>query len=146
MFEPMNVESSLRLHYASVRDRLGRRIEPVKRVKIEPSPPLKPRDIIVVTNDVLGGRVPEYMSEAARLIMGNEERANIIRSVCATTGITLSEIIGRSRRKPVVEARHEVWVRLYMSGTIPYRISRLFGVDHSAIANAIHKFEREDWA
>lgn len=139
MFEPMNVESSLRLHYASVRDRLGKRIDPAKRVKLDPQPELKPRDIIVLTNDVLGGRVPEHMSDAARLIMADEVRADVVRAVCAETGVTLAEIIGKSRRRKVMEARHAVWVRLNAAGTIPYRLARLFSVDHTSIYNAIDR-------
>lgn len=129
-------------HYASVRSRLGMvNTSSVVRGLVR----VKPRDIIatVAPKVAVLGSVPDEMREKARIIMGDETRANIIRTVCAETGIGLGLILSKSRRRDIVFARHSIWVRCFMAGQVPNRIAKLFGVDHSALANAIDKFKAE---
>jgi len=54
-------------------------------------------------------------------------------------GIPIKDIVGRCRRRDIVQARHAVWRTLNVCGYGYRRIARKFGVDVAAVARAVKK-------
>lgn len=65
----------------------------------------------------------------------------VVRRVSRATGVTVSQIRGRSRRKPIVRARHAAWSLLDRLGWSIAGIAREFGVDHTSVLHALSKPE-----
>ena len=59
---------------------------------------------------------------------------HIIAEVARETGISVSDIMGRSRKYPIAKARHEAMKRVRAELGYSYpQIDRMFGRDHSSI-------------
>lgn len=53
--------------------------------------------------------------------------------------VTLDDMLGRSRLKPHVDARHALWTELYpVLGSYP-AVARLFEVNHVSVLRALRK-------
>ena len=64
----------------------------------------------------------------------------LAREVCTSRGVLLREVLGASRSRSVVRARHELWWRIRHLPDRCYsspEIGRLFGRDHSTILAGI---------
>jgi len=65
--------------------------------------------------------------------------ASVVHDVSIFTGVTPAQIFGRSRRKTIVAARHEVWARLHRLGWSLSALGRAFDRDHTTILAALSK-------
>lgn len=59
--------------------------------------------------------------------------------IAAKFGVTLDEVMDKTREKPVVQARHAIWAQLRHRGYSYPRIGSIFGVDHSTVISAVRK-------
>ena len=58
-------------------------------------------------------------------------------------GATLDDVLGRDRRPRLVAARHACWFVLYDHATLRFSfpdIGELWGVDHTTVMSAVHRY------
>lgn len=138
--------AALRQHYAEVRNRLHRPlpkpqpvIAKVDQVEAPPPPPVVipfegPRDVLQLStkrpqSTRLQG-MPVCPPEAAWLVL----------EVLEKHGLVWGSVVGSARFRPIVECRHEVWLRLHEElGWAFARIGRFCGKDHTTILHAWQK-------
>lgn len=63
-------------------------------------------------------------------------------SVAESFGVTSEEVLGRSRRWPIPDARHELMTRLWEGGMPFAAIGRLLDRDHSTVMAGVAKVLR----
>ena len=69
----------------------------------------------------------------------------LAKEVCASRGVLLHELLGATRSRSVVRARHELWWRVRHHPDRCYslpEIGRLFGKDHTTILAGIEAHAR----
>ena len=84
----------------------------------------------------------EDVDERAQLVLRNLDEAGLgsmLELVAARYGVRPSDIAGRSKKKSVVAARHELWLAIYRArGKSATEIGDLFGgVEHTSILHGI---------
>ena len=63
--------------------------------------------------------------------------------ICKAADITHEELYSRERSRPLVDARHAVWLLLYEHVGYSYNdIARLYGKDHTTIAHGVRRIKR----
>lgn len=82
----------------------------------------------------------DFADAAAIRIPGQRFRA-VLTEVSEATGISISRILGRSRVRPVVEARQLVCHVLYRHGMSYPQIGRLINRDHTTVLHAVRAVE-----
>jgi chromosomal replication initiation ATPase DnaA len=73
---------------------------------------------------------------------------DIVNEVCATHGLKIDAVSSRRRRRRYVEARQEIFYRLFALGA-PYssvRIGAYFGFDYTSVLYAIASYQRRTGA
>ena len=66
----------------------------------------------------------------------------MIARFCEETGFSRAQISGPQRRQPLVEARHELFRRLYATGRLSLsQIGRMFDKHHSTVLHGIRQAE-----
>jgi chromosomal replication initiation ATPase DnaA len=81
---------------------------------------------------------------SVRLIIEDLDRRDALelaRAVAQKHGVSLNDVLGRSRRSTPTRARHELWARLY-DEAIPTlsALGRVFERDHATIRAGILKY------
>jgi len=67
-----------------------------------------------------------------------DQADGIVTAVALRTRVPEAEILGRSRRHPIIQARHEVWRRMRDELKWSYpMIGKRFGVDHTTVMSAL---------
>lgn len=133
-----SVETSLRARVVEVRRRLmgsvpaiaPKRAPVVRTVLVD-----APKKRLTVRSDETLALEAELRKPAAPSF-----RRRIMLEVCEKHGITFGQLVGQSRAKVVVSARHEAWFRLYQeSASSSVEIGRLTLHDHATVLYGIKK-------
>jgi chromosomal replication initiation ATPase DnaA len=76
--------------------------------------------------------------------LDRRDALELARSVAEKHGVTLADLLGRSRKARPTRARHELWSRLY-DDAIPTlsALGRVFERDHTTIRAGVRKHARE---
>ena len=123
-------KAEMSAHYAGVRARLGAAAlqarAPVRRA-------VRERDFILVQLDPL---------DESPLALRSKWK-QIVTEVCEKHKIGRVEILSRTRRYPVVHARHEAMWRMRNETTLslPEIAKRLGGLDHTTVLHGIRRHE-----
>lgn len=72
-----------------------------------------------------------------------ERRKMIIAQVCERRGVSVEEVLGRSRFKRICSARKEAYVRLREENLSYPTIGKMFGRDHTTVIDGVKRHERE---
>lgn len=67
--------------------------------------------------------------------------AALAKKIAAQHCVDFAELMSRSRRRPVVRARHELMWKLRQAGLSYPRIARALAVDHTGVIYGVHKHE-----
>lgn len=143
----LGYEASLKAHYAEVQARLYGR-NAAARVKLHPDvrslpAPVAPVDELDEPREVQGP--PHLVNDPthARLPPVPLWR-RIVREVCQQRHVTFPQIIGDSRTRHIVAARHEACYRLSHETTMSYSEigRRLGGRDHTTIIHGTQMHEK----
>lgn len=158
MIDVLSTEADQRAHYAQVRARLYGPA-PIMRLPLQTSAPVpakrrekpiqKPK-AAEVTPDIVSGPVRDFMFVCRTVTPGrggywNQKYAEtIIRETAALRGISLEQIMGRSRYREVTAARFEIYHRLSVElGYSLPMIGKTLGRDHTGVLHGIRKHQRE---
>lgn len=134
----MSYEQELKFHYAQVKARLNQKAPPISysksyeialEIKKEPSPEVAKEPVH-----------PTMYSRKLRTLLAMPTVDNILKGVIEKTGIYGDEIIGRSRSKAIVSARHMLMLELNEAGLSKSNIGRLLGLDHTTVGTAIRNY------
>jgi chromosomal replication initiation ATPase DnaA len=122
-------KAELSAHYAGVRSRLGvtRNVKPLSAAK----PIVRERDFILVQLDPL--------DETPMMLRSRWKQ--IVTEVCEKHKIGRVEVMSRTRRYAVVNARHEAMWRMRAETTmsLPEIGKRLGGFDHTTVLHGVRK-------
>lgn len=58
---------------------------------------------------------------------------------CKLTGTSPADILGRSRKREIVDARHLYWLLLRNSGLTYQAIARMSGKHHATVINGVRR-------
>jgi chromosomal replication initiation ATPase DnaA len=72
-----------------------------------------------------------------------ERRQMKIREICERRGVSVAEVMGRSRYKNVCSARKEVYAMLRDESLSYPVIGRMFGRDHTTVVDGVRRYEHE---
>ena len=73
-----------------------------------------------------------------------EKRMLVVARVADVYGVTLTEVMGRSRRRPIVSARHAAMRAVSAEfGDSSAEIGRLFNRDHTTVLHALDALNRD---
>lgn len=134
----MSYEQELKSHYEQVKARLNPKAPPISysksyeialEIKKEPSPEAVKEPVH-----------PKMYSRKLRTLLAMPTVGNILKGVIKKTGIYGDEIIGRSRSKAIVSARHMLMLELNEAGLSQSNIGRLLGLDHTTVCIAIRNY------
>lgn len=67
-------------------------------------------------------------------------RARLYACIAAANhGVTIAQIMGEGRQRPIVRARWEMWERLYRDGLSAASIGRMTNRDHTVVLHGIRQ-------
>jgi chromosomal replication initiation ATPase DnaA len=66
-----------------------------------------------------------------------------IREICERRGVSVSDVMGKSRYKNVCSARKEVYVMLRGERLSYPVIGRMFSRDHTTVVDGVRRYEHE---
>ncbi len=90
-----------------------------------------------------GGEYKEMHRRIAITAEGSEEARKIMAECVEVYGITMKDLIGQDRSRPLVTIRQECMAEIHRSTDMSIaNIGRLFHRDHTTVSHAIR---RSDW-
>lgn len=65
--------------------------------------------------------------------------------ICEAANVTREEVYSHDRHKPLVQARHAIWLLLHEHLNYPYaEIARLYSRDHTTIIHGVKRINKTD--
>lgn len=92
---------------------------------------------------ITGYLTPEDVARAGVIGLRRGKINEIVQQVSEFTCISVKDIMGKSRKAPITQARHLVWFVARQQGMTLQQIARAFDRDHTTI---LHGIQREEAA
>ena len=72
--------------------------------------------------------------------LNTRDALELAEQIAKTHGVSLDDMLGRCRRRPLSHARHELWARLYEEAIPTFAaLGRVFERDHTTIRDGVRQ-------